>query len=228
MIFIAQTTFVVLAGIFFSSRSTGWLTGWITTLSVIMNVFVLKQIVLCNLEITSADVYMIGLLSCLNFSREIYGQNKVNEAMVGSWIITIAFLLLTQLHLALKPSPTDSSQSHFIALFSPTLRLTFASLITLIIVQIVDLKLFSYLKHLFQNKAFGTRSAVSLVSSQILDTLLFSFLGLYGIVSNLSHVILFSLITKICAIVMSVPIVVLGKYLKKQKEAQSDKIRMDG
>ncbi|EPP29863.1 putative membrane protein, partial [Chlamydia psittaci 84-8471/1] len=52
MIFIAQTVFIVLAGIFFSSKSTGWLTGWLATLSVIMNVFVLKQIVLCGLEIT--------------------------------------------------------------------------------------------------------------------------------------------------------------------------------
>ncbi|AFS28140.1 queuosine precursor transporter [Chlamydia psittaci] len=216
MIFIAQTVFIVLTGIFFSSKSTGWLTGWLATLSVIMNVFVLKQIVLCGLEITSADVYMIGILSCLNFSREVYGQSKVNEAMTGSWVITIAFLLLTQLHLALKPSPNDTTQNHFIALFSPTLRLTLASLVTVILVQIIDLKLFSYLKTLFKDKAFGTRSAISLVSSQIIDTLLFSFLGLYGIVANLTHVILFSLITKICVIAMSVPVVVLGKHLKKR------------
>ncbi|MEF9520067.1 MULTISPECIES: queuosine precursor transporter [Chlamydia] len=219
MIFIAQTVLIVLAGIFFASKSTGWLTGWLATLSVIMNVFVLKQIFLCGLEVTSADVYMIGILSCLNFSRELYGQNKVNEAMIGSWVITIAFLILTQLHLALIPSLNDATQHHFIALFSPTLRLTLASLVTVILVQIVDLKLFSYLKSLFQDKAFGTRSAISLISSQVLDTLLFSFLGLYGIVSNLTHVILFSLITKICVITMSVPVVVLGKYFRKRKEA---------
>ncbi|EPP30444.1 putative integral membrane family protein [Chlamydia psittaci 84-8471/1] len=87
---------------------------------------------------------------------------------------------------------------------------------TVILVQIIDLKLFSYLKTLFKDKAFGTRSAISLVSSQIIDTLLFSFLGLYGIVANLTHVILFSLITKICVIAMSVPVVVLGKHLKKR------------
>ncbi|WP_139414570.1 queuosine precursor transporter [Chlamydia abortus] len=215
IIFITQTVFVVFTGIFFSSKSTGWLTGWLAALSVIMNIFVLKQIVLCNLEITSADVYTIGILSCLNFSREVYGQSKVNEAMVGSWVITIAFLLLTQLHLALKPSPNDTTQNYFIALFSPTLRLTLASVVTVILVQIIDLKLFSYLKTLFKDKAFGTRSAISLVSSQIIDTLLFSFLGLYGIVANITHVILFSLITKMCVIAVSVPVAVFGKRLRK-------------
>ncbi|WP_375793474.1 queuosine precursor transporter [Chlamydia sp. 12-01] len=219
IIFILQTVFIVFAGIFFSSKNIGWLTGWLTTLSVIMNVFVLKQIVLYSLEVTSADVYMIGILSCLNFSRELYGKNKVNEAMIGSWVVTIAFLLLTQLHLALTPSPNDTTQNHFIALFSPTLRLILASLTTVIVVQIIDLKLFSYLKNLFQDKAFGTRSSISLIFSQILDTLLFSFLGLYGTVSNLTHVILFSFITKICVIAISVPVVVLGKYFKKKQEA---------
>ncbi|EPJ31118.1 putative integral membrane family protein, partial [Chlamydia psittaci 06-1683] len=56
---------------------------------------------------------------------------------------------------------------------------------------------------------------ISLVSSQIIDTLLFSFLGLYGIVANITHVILFSLITKMCVIAVSVPVAVFGKRLRK-------------
>ncbi|WP_348664128.1 queuosine precursor transporter [Chlamydia vaughanii] len=224
IIFIIQTVLIVISGIIFASKSTGWLTGWLSLLSVIMNIFVLKQITLCGLEVTSADVYMIGMLSCLNYSRELYGKDKVNHAMIGSWIITIAFLLIAQLHLALVPSPNDSSQQHFLALFSPTFRLTIASLVTLAIVQVIDLALFVYLKNLFKGKAFGTRSAISLISSQVLDTLLFSFLGLYGLVANLTHVILFSLITKIVVIVMSLPIVMIGKFLKIKRGIQKSSI----
>lgn len=215
-IFLTQTILIVILGIVFASRSTGWLTAWLSTLSIIMNVFVLKQIVLCNLEVTSADVYIIGMLSCLNYARESYGRTKVNEAILGSWMISIVFLGITQLHLALTPSINDVSQPHFLALFSPTLRLIFASLITLILVQILDLIIFTYLKKIFQNKAFGIRSAISLTLSQIFDTLLFSLLGLYGLVANITHVMLFSFITKMIVVTLSLPIVSLGKFLTKQ------------
>lgn len=214
VIFLFQTFFVIALGIFFASRSTGWLTAWLSLLSIIMNIFVLKQIVLCNLEVTSADVYTIGMLSCLNYSRELYGKNKVNEAMLGSWIVAAAFLCITQLHLALTPSANDTSQPHFLALFSPTLRIIIASLFTLILVQLLDLTVFTYLKKIFRNKAFGTRSAISLTLSQIFDTLLFSFLGLYGLVANLTHVMFFSFITKMLVVVLSLPIVSLGKFIK--------------
>ncbi|AHK63234.1 queuosine precursor transporter [Chlamydia avium] len=214
VIFFAQASLIIILGITFASRSIAWLTAWLSTLSIIMNVFVLKQIILYGLEVTSADVYLIGMLSSLNYSRELYGRNKVNEAMFGSWIITVAFLIITQLHLALIPSSNDVSQPHFIALFSPTLRLIIASLITLICVQTIDLVIFTYLKKLFHNKAFGTRSALSLILSQILDTLLFSFLGLYGLVANLAHVMLFAFITKMFIIILSIPMVSLGKFLK--------------
>ncbi|ETR80089.1 putative preQ0 transporter [Chlamydia pneumoniae B21] len=55
-----------------------------------MNVFVLKQIHLWGFEVTSADVYVIGLLTCLNYAREHYEKNDVNDAMLCSWVISIA------------------------------------------------------------------------------------------------------------------------------------------
>ncbi|WP_082905025.1 queuosine precursor transporter [Chlamydia sp. 2742-308] len=203
-------------GIFCTSRGKAWLTGWLSLLSVIANIFVLKQVSLWGLEVTSADVYMVGLLTSLNYARELYSKESVGDAMLGSWFISIAFLILTHLHLALVPSSSDTTQKHFQALFSSTPRVIFASLVTMISVQILDVKLFVYLQKAFRYKYFGVRSALSLFISQLVDTVLFSFLGLYGYVAHLSHVILFALVIKGVVIVLSIPTVVCARVIKKR------------
>ncbi|EPP35280.1 putative integral membrane family protein [Chlamydia ibidis] len=216
LIFVSQAIIVISLGLVSAIRGIGWLTGWLGLLTVVMNVFVLKQIHLFNFEVTSGDVYMIGMLTCLNYAREIYGKKLVNDAIMGSWFINLGFLLLTYLHLALSPSFNDCTQVHFLSLFSPTLRLVLASLVTIALVQLIDLAFFVYLKKFFKNRAFGVRSAISMIVSQVIDTLLFSFLGLYGIASCLSDVIIFSLITKIAIIIISIPTMFVVRFLKQQ------------
>jgi uncharacterized integral membrane protein (TIGR00697 family) len=52
--------------------------------------------------------------------------------------------------------------------------------------------------------------------SQAIDTVFFSFLGLYGIVSNISDIILASYLIKILAILLATPFVAFArKFIKK-------------
>ncbi|WP_239923169.1 queuosine precursor transporter [Candidatus Chlamydia corallus] len=213
LIFGFQTFFIIVLGIFFASRGKAWLTGWLSFLSSIMNIFVLKQIHLWGFEVTSADVYVIGLLTCLNYAREHYGKDDINDAMLCSWVVSIAFLVLTQLHLLLIPSSSDTSQENFLALFSSTPRIVLASLITLIFVQILDIKLFTLLQEAFSKRYFTIRSTISLLFSQLVDTLLFSFLGLYGLVNNLCDVIIFAMLVKGIVITLAIPTLVLTKAI---------------
>ncbi|ACZ33193.1 putative membrane protein [Chlamydia pneumoniae LPCoLN] len=219
LIFGFQTFSVVVLGVFFASRGKAWLTGWLSLLSSIMNVFVLKQIHLWGFEVTSADVYVIGLLTCLNYAREHYEKNDVNDAMLCSWVISIAFLVLTQLHLFLIPSPNDSSQKHFLALFSSTPRIVVASLVTLIFVQIVDIKLFTFLQRVFSKKYFAMRSTISLLFSQLIDTIIFSFLGLYGLVSNLCDVMIFAMLVKGIVITLAIPTLTVTKAVLDRRSS---------
>ncbi|WP_201456953.1 queuosine precursor transporter [Chlamydia sp. 17-3921] len=207
VLFGIQIVVVTSFGIFFASKGKNWLTGWLSLLSIIMNIFVLKQVRLGLLDVTAADVYMTGLLTSLNYARELYDCESVNEAVLGSWAITIAFLILSQLHLSLIPSVYDTTQKHFQALFSPTPRLIVASLVTMMIVQTVDGKLFTWSQKFFQYRYFGIRNILSLLVSQMIDTLMFSFLGLYGIITNLAHVMFLALLMKWCAIILSCPVI---------------------
>lgn len=215
IIFCIQISLCVFFGMFFASRGRSWLLGWLSLLSIVMNIFVLKQVRLWGLEVTSADVYMVGMLTSLNYARELYDRESINEIMLGSWVITMAFLLMTHLHLALIPSKYDISQEHFLALFSPTLRLIVASLVTMMTVQVLDGRLFSWLQKICKYRYFGIRNAMTIAITQILDTVMFSYLGLYGIVAHLNEVIFLALLIKLSVVAISLPITVFGGYRKR-------------
>lgn len=219
-LFVLQILVVIGFGAFFAARNLIMLAAWASLLSIIMNIFVLKQIVLFGFEVTAADVYVIGLFSCLNCSREFWGKESTRKVIFVSWCSTLSFLILTQLHLHLKPSPGDISQLHYEALFAPSLRIISASVITTMIVQFVDFKVFGWLKKHSQGRVFGLRSTCSVALSQSIDTVIFSFLGLYGLVANLPDVMMFSLLSKGTALLLASPCVALAKvfYNRLNKE----------
>ncbi|WP_154581635.1 queuosine precursor transporter, partial [Chlamydia trachomatis] len=106
-LFVLQILVVIGFGAFFAARNLIMLAAWASLLSIIMNIFVLKQIVLFGFEVTAADVYVIGLFSCLNCAREFWGKESTKKVIFVSWCSTLSFLILTQLHLHLKPSPGE-------------------------------------------------------------------------------------------------------------------------
>ncbi|MBQ8498763.1 queuosine precursor transporter [Chlamydia sp.] len=220
ILFFLQIILVIGLGAFFAAKSIMLLVAWASLLSVIMNIFVLKQIILFGFEVTAADVYVIGLFSCLNCAREFWGKEQTKKVIFISWCSTLSFLLLTQLHLYLVPSPRDFSQNHYEALFSPSFRLIVASIVTTMIVQFIDFRIFGWLKKHSQGRVFGLRSAFSVAFSQSIDTVIFSFLGLYGFVANLLDVMLFSLLSKGAALLLASPCVALAKvfYNRWNKE----------
>ena len=73
--------------------------------------------------------------------------------------------------------------------------------------QQIDILFFAFLKKKLPQTDFSLRAAISLVLSQFLDTVLFSFAGLYGIVASVMDIILISLLVKLIVISCFTPIV---------------------
>ncbi len=130
------------------------------------------------------------------------------------WIgfsMMLTFLLLSQIHLLYTPTTQDTTHHHYHALLSPQPRLIGASLTSFLIVQFFDIKLFSLLRKKIGTKFFPLRATTSLLLTETLDTLLFSFLGLAGMVASLRDIILFSLLAKLVVVVCSLPLLTLAK-----------------
>lgn len=153
-------------------------------LAVFANFFVLKQINILSWTVTCSDAYVIGHLMCLNLLQQKHGKESAQKTIVLSFSAMLIFALFAQLHLLFVPSPYDTGHTHYAALLGVAPRLLTASLATFYCVQRLDLFLFGKLLNLLPQSSWKIRSAISLVISQGLDTLLFTLLGLYGVVED--------------------------------------------
>lgn len=185
----------------------GALFAWVAIQALVANLFVLKQITLFGFNVTASDAFAIGSLLGLNFLQEYFGKEEAQKATWVCFYFMLFFAVVSQLHLLYQPSPHDTSQLAFSTLLSPSPRLFLASMGVFFIVQRIDIRFFSFLKSTFPSASFAVRSAVALILSQFLDTVLFSFAGLYGMVASITDIILISYAVKLAVIFCVTPVV---------------------
>lgn len=173
---------------------------WICIQTLIANLFVLKQITLFGLDVTASDAFAVGSLLGLNLLQERHGQDEAKNASWNCFFFMLFFTLVSQVHLLYRPNSFDTAHNPFEILLSPTPRLFFASLSVFFIVQRFDIRIFTFMKNRFPGLSFPFRAGISLGISQFLDTFLFSFAGLYGIVSSVWEVIILSFIIKMIVV----------------------------
>ncbi|MFC1842308.1 queuosine precursor transporter [Candidatus Dependentiae bacterium] len=174
---------------------------------VLANLFVVKQITLFGLHPTASDAFSVGAILGLNLLQEYFGKSIVKKTIWTCFFALLFYVIVTQIHLAYIPSMYDTSAMHFhfILRFMP--RIAIASIAVTLIVQLIDRMLYGFLKNKFSGKQFFLRNIISLFVVQAIDTVLFSFAGLYGIVQNIWDVIIISFIVKVATILIAVPII---------------------
>ena len=189
--------------------------------SLLSNLFVTKQITLFGLDVTSTDVFAVGCIISLNFLQEYFGKASALKAIKINFFVLLFYLVMTQFHLWYQPNIFDTTQEHFAIILNPMLRIIVASLCVYTIVQIIDTQLYRFLKNKFSGKYLLTRSIFSLTCTQLIDTVLFSFIGLYGIVESVSHIIIVSFLVKIIVIALSSPCIAVSKFIMKSKTIEN-------
>ena len=217
LIFLFHILFVMGFGLAALRLGKEALIAWIAIQTILANLFVVKQIFFFGFEVTCSDVFAIGCLFGLNLLQEYFGRKSAQKATWVCFFAMVFFALMSQFHLLYTPSVHDTTQNAFFTVLSATPRLLLASLATFMLVQQIDLRIFRKLSaHI---PSFALRSGISLSLSQLLDTVLFSMLGLYGIVSSLFDVIFMSFILKMVIVLAMTP---LTLFSRKFVPAQGD------
>lgn len=196
LLFLAQAFGVYLFTVILFASSREVLAGWMGLLGIMANLFVAKQITLFGLDVTASDIYAVGLFLTLNLIQEFEGRKEGSRAMKIAFGFQLGFLALAYLHLSLAPNGYDQSQTAFETVLSTYPRVLIASLTTLWIVQKWDLFFFQKIKAWFPVLSFTKRNVITLIVSQALDTLLFTFLALWGVAGDLQDIILLSFLIK--------------------------------
>jgi uncharacterized integral membrane protein (TIGR00697 family) len=120
-------------------------------------------------------------------------------------------MVMSKIHLWYQPLSSDTTHTAFTQILSHTTRISIASVSVYFVVQKLDLRLFSFLQKIFDGKYLSMRIGISLFITQFIDTVCFSFFGLYGLVDSIFDVILLSFLVKCVIISCSSFFVLLGR-----------------
>ncbi|HEX2579790.1 MAG TPA: queuosine precursor transporter [Rhabdochlamydiaceae bacterium] len=196
LIFVLQSAIVI--GTLFGAARIGKeaLIALAVLLTVLANVFVLKQISLFGWNVTCSDAFAIGGIFGLNMLAQSHGKDVAKKTIWISFFGMLFYVALSQIHLLFVASPHDTSQDHFTYLLKPAPRLLIASLVTFFIVQQFDVRLYQLLSKF----SWQVKSLFCLLISQALDTVLFSLLGLYGIIHDFTSMMVVSYLVKTAVI----------------------------
>lgn len=189
------------------------LNSWLCLLAVAMNLFVTKQITLLGLDVTASEALAVAYLLGLSLIQEYYGKEAARKHVFTAFLCCVGFLFLTQTHLFFVPNQYDVMHGHFSAILQPIPRLILASMASFFMIQLVDIAFFSFLQYKTNGRHLTIRTGTCLIVSQILDTTIFSYLGLYGLVENLTHVMLVSFVIKTATIFLALPYVSFSKRI---------------
>lgn len=191
------------------------LISFICIQTLLANLLVTKSIVLFGFTATAADALAVGSMVSLNLLQEYFGREYAQKAVWISLAGGLIYVAITQLHLAYIPSIVDVCHSHFQVLLQHTPRLITASYSTYFIIQQLEIVLYTALRRIFNGKLFLIRNIISMSITQWFDTVLFTFLGLFGVMHNLTDIIFISYIIKIITIFSMVPLIALIKQIIK-------------
>ena len=187
---------------------------------IIANLFVVKQITLFGLTATCADAFTIGATIGLNLLQEYFGKDIAKKAIWINFFLLIFYAIISQIHLAYLPNAADTAQEHFMPILSLMPRITMASFFVYLVTQLADYHIYGVLKTMFQSKHIILRNYASIAICQLLDTVLFTYLGLYGIIDNLMQVIIISYLIKLASIVVATPFVAFSRKIFQVSQGQ--------
>ena len=180
---------------------------------ILANLLVTQQITLLGLNATSSDALAVGAMLCLNLIQEYFGKALARKTIFIGFGTTLFYAIITLVHVTYTPSPFDTMHSCFYMILAPMPRLLAASMITYLVVELCNYKLYALLSSQKVPLSFTLRNYIATGTSQLLDTVLFSFLGLYGRVDSLWSIILVSYTIKLAVIMLATPFISLSRYI---------------
>jgi uncharacterized integral membrane protein (TIGR00697 family) len=216
IIFLLHSIIIAISALLSLWYGAAALTTFIVLQCIFANLMVLKQTTLFGLQATVADPFTIGAVLGLNFLQEYYGKDVAKRAININFCMLLLYTLLTQIHLWYLPNKQDWADPLFAQLFTFAPRIVIASLSVYYIVQWSDYYLYAFLKKSYQNNFFILRNIISIPLCQLLDTVLFSFFGLYGIVDNIGQIIMVSYLVKLFAMLITTPFIALSRHIIKR------------
>lgn len=227
VIFFAMAFFTMTANLLAFRKGPEWLIAFLAAEIVLMNIFAIKQMDLFGLSVTGGNVMYASIFLSTDLLSEFHGKKLALKAVKIGFFSAVFTTIAFQFILAFQPNNFDFAQPHFIELFNFLPRIVIGSLITFWIAQNIDVHLFHKIKARTGKKHLWLRNTGSTAISQLIDTLIFTTLGLLIIPGLPDHpflngvisldvfweVVLFTYFIKLLVAVLDTPFIYLARMV---------------
>ncbi len=154
--------------------------------TLLANIEVLLLVRAFGVEMTLGNVLFASTFLITDILSENHSRKDANRAVIISTLCSILFIAISQTWLLYIPSENDWASGAIETIFSNTPRIVCASLAVYLLSQLIDVWLYhkwwDWCKRHFGNSRSGLwiRNNGSTMISQLLNTLLYTFLAFYG------------------------------------------------
>ena len=213
-----------LGGVLFAYKIFGkvGLYIWTAISAILANIEALKMVDMFGLSVTLGNALYASNFVVTDILSENYDKESANKAVNIGLFVTIIWELATQLILKFEPNSIDFINGPLNEVFGFMPRIAMASIFTYAVAQKIDVvlyhKIWEKTNKIFKdtNKGLWLRNNISTLTSQFIDTTIFTLIAFVGTVSfkELVSLIFTTYILKAIIGVLDTPFVYLARKMK--------------
>lgn len=191
--------------------------------TITANIEVLLVVKAFSLEQTLGNVLFGASFLATDILSEFYGKKSSKNAVLTGILTSISFVILSQSWLLYDV--TNGLDEPFKMLFSNTPRIMLSSLVVYAISQFFDVWIYHKWWY-FTEKISGdkrkylwVRNNCSTLTSQLINSLLFTFFAFYGTydIKTLINIFISSYVIFIITSILDTPVIYIARYLYENK-----------
>lgn len=198
---------------------------WTVLVTILANIEVLILVKAFGMEMTLGNILFASSFLVTDILSELYGKEASEKAVSLGIATSICTTFITASWLLYIPSKNDMAYIHIRHIFSSTPRIMIASIVVYIIVQYFDVwlyhKLWSITEKIFNDKRkyLWLRNNVSTLTSQLLNTVLYTFFAFYGVYNTktLLSIIISSYIIFVVTSICDTPFIYLCRMIYERE-----------
>jgi uncharacterized integral membrane protein (TIGR00697 family) len=154
--------------------------SWIALATVIANIEVTKCVDMFGMSLTLGNVIYGSTFLATDMLSELYGGAEARRGVLTGFFAMVAFTLMSQVNLLFEPNSQDFVSDAMKTIFSLTPRLCVASMGAYLVSNLLDTYSYDWIKKRFPRQLW-LRNNGSTMTSQLVDSFLFTFAAFYGV-----------------------------------------------
>ena len=155
--------------------------AWIAFACPLANIEAMRCVTIFGLPLTLGNALFSSIFLSTDVLSEKYGLKESKQGTYVGIVSLVCFVAFTQLAIRFKINDMDFSDAAFQTLFGLSPRICLASLVTFCTSGLCDSYLYYFWKKILPSKKWlWVRNNGSTMFSQIVDSLMFTFIAFYG------------------------------------------------